>query len=91
MEASASRQVSAIIKTKIRVSEPCYFARHNAKRTRLDGVRALGGLTGQHDTVGTIENSVGDVADLSTRGSRVVLDAFLDSYVHSAKYDNLQS
>ena len=35
--------------------------------TSLNGVGALRRLTGQHDTVRTIEDGVGDVADFSAR------------------------
>ena len=38
----------------------------------LAGVRTLGGLTRQHDTIGTIQNGVGDIRHLSTSGTRVV-------------------
>ena len=38
----------------------------------LTGVVTLGGLTGQHDTVGTVENGVGNIGDLSTGGAGVI-------------------
>lgn len=41
--------------------------------TSLHRVFALGSLTGQHDTVGSVENGVGDVGNLGTGGSRVDL------------------
>jgi hypothetical protein len=39
----------------------------------LQGVRTLGGLSGKHDTVGTVENGVGDVRNFGSGRSRVVL------------------
>ena len=39
---------------------------------RLPGVVALGGLTRQHDTVGSVKNSVSDVRDFGTGWARVV-------------------
>ena len=39
---------------------------------RLNGVVTLGGLTRQHDAVGTVKNGVTNVADFSTGGARVV-------------------
>lgn len=39
----------------------------------FEGVVALGGFTGQHDTVSTVENGVSDVRDFSSGGSRVIL------------------
>lgn len=38
----------------------------------LLGVVPLGGLTGQHDTVGSVENGVGDIGDFGTGRTRVV-------------------
>ena len=43
--------------------------------TSLNGVGALRRLTGQHDTVGTIEDSIGDIANFGTRRARIVLKA----------------
>ncbi|KAI3479451.1 hypothetical protein L1887_58469 [Cichorium endivia] len=37
----------------------------------LDGVCALGGLSGKHDAVRTVQNGVGDVRNLGTRGAVV--------------------
>jgi len=42
-------------------------------RTRLDGVFTLGGLSGKHDTVSTVEDGVGDIRDLGSGRSGVVL------------------
>jgi hypothetical protein len=39
----------------------------------LDGVVALGGLSGKHDTIGTVEDGIGNVGNLSTGRSGVVL------------------
>lgn len=39
----------------------------------LQGVRSLGSLSGKHDTVSTVEDGVGNVGDLGTGRSRVVL------------------
>ena len=41
--------------------------------TSLEGVFTLSGLSGQHDTVGTIEDGVGDIGDLGSGRSGVVL------------------
>ena len=41
--------------------------------TSLEGVFTLGGLSGQHDTVGTVEDGVGDIGDLGSGRSGVVL------------------
>ena len=40
---------------------------------RLDRICALGGFAGQHDTVCTIENGIGNIADLGTGGAGVEL------------------
>lgn len=40
----------------------------------LERVVALGGFTGQHDTVGAVEDGVGDVGDFGSGGSGVILD-----------------
>jgi len=40
----------------------------------LQGVRSLGSLSGKHDTVSTVEDGVGDVGNLGTGRSGVVLD-----------------
>ena len=40
----------------------------------LQGVRTLGGLSGKHDAVGTVEDGVGDVRNLGSGRSRVVLE-----------------
>lgn len=42
-------------------------------RTGLDGVFTLGGLSGKHDTIGTVEDGVGDIRDLGSSRSGVVL------------------
>lgn len=39
--------------------------------TSVNGVCALGGLSGKHDTVSTVKDGVGDVTDLSARGTVV--------------------
>lgn len=39
----------------------------------LERVVALGGFTGQHDAVGTVEDGVGDVGDFSSGRSGVIL------------------
>lgn len=39
----------------------------------MDGVRALGGFTRQHDTICTIENGVGYIADFGTSRTGVDL------------------
>ncbi|KAI6766123.1 hypothetical protein HG530_007193 [Fusarium avenaceum] len=50
----------------------------------LGGVATLGGLTGKHDTVGTISDGVSDIADLGT-GRAGVLDHGLE---HLSSADN---
>jgi hypothetical protein len=39
---------------------------------RLNGVVSLGGLSGQHDTVGSVKNGVSNIRNLSTGGAGVV-------------------
>lgn len=51
--------------------EECSLGHH---ADGLEGVVALGGFTGQHDTVGTVKNGVGDVGDFSSGRSRVILE-----------------
>lgn len=51
--------------------------------TRLDGVSTLGGLAGQHDTVSAVDDGVGDVADLGTSGTRVVLPQIVSNILCS--------
>jgi hypothetical protein len=41
--------------------------------TSLEGVFTLGGLSGQHDTVGTVKDGVGDIGNLGSGRSGVVL------------------
>ena len=41
--------------------------------TSLNGVFTLGGLSGKHDTVSTVEDGVGNIRDLSSGRSGVVL------------------
>lgn len=55
-------------------------------RTSLDGVLALGGLAREHDTVGTVENGVGDIRDLGTGRSGVVLFVSLVHWHEIALY-----
>lgn len=43
--------------------------------TGLDGVRALRSLSGQHDTVRAIKDSISNVTDFRTSRTRVVLVA----------------
>ena len=52
--------------------------------TSVDGVSSLRGLTRKHDTVRTVENSVGDIADLSTSGAGVVLKKSISHRVNFA-------
>jgi len=42
--------------------------------TSLDGVFTLGGLSGKHDTVSSVKDSVGDIRDLGSGRSGVVLN-----------------
>ncbi len=55
------------------LGKECGLGHHG---NRLDGVVTLGGLSGKHDTVGTVENGVGDIGDLSTGRSGVVLKRY---------------
>ena len=68
---SARMQVSAIILTVMAVSRSVDRFLSRNILTGLDRVGTLGSLAGQHDAVGTVENSVGDIADFGTRRARV--------------------
>jgi hypothetical protein len=50
--------------------EECSLGHHS---DGFERVVSLGGFTGQHDTVGTVEDGVGDVGDFSSGGSGVIL------------------
>lgn len=56
-----------------RTDQPQHRDKRSSTLTSVDGVRSLGGLTGKHDAVGTVEDSVGDIANLSTGRAGVVL------------------
>lgn len=51
------------------LGEGAYVVHHG---DGLNGVGALGGLTGEHDTVSSVEDGVGDIGDLGTGGPRIV-------------------
>lgn len=78
MVASASKQVSAIISTVGRRENESGFDAQREKweetRTGSDGVGTLGGFSGKHNTVSSIENSVGDIGNFGTGRTGVVLE-----------------
>jgi hypothetical protein len=71
MADSARKHVSAIICTIEYVNK----RDHKMERllTRLNGICALGCLSRQHHTVGTIKHGVGHIANLGTGWPGVVL------------------
>ena len=52
----------------------------------LNGVLALGSLTGKHDTVSTVKDSVGDVRDLGTSGTGVDLTSVITIMFNSRSW-----
>lgn len=82
---SASRQHSAIMRTVSSQYGLQYAA--GQLRTGLNWVGTLRTLSGQHDTVGAVENSIGDIADFRTSRPGVLLPTrYLGWIVWLAEY-----
>ena len=77
MARSARRHVSAIMRTAVPREFETKNPRDKPKLTRLNGIVSLGSFSGQHHTICTIKNGIGNITDFCPGRTRVILPTAL--------------